>query len=45
MRHIDGLSIAEIAELLDIEPNTVSVRLGRALKYVQQLISGGIKKD
>lgn len=39
MRHIDGLSIQEIAKLLDESENAISVRLHRAMKRLQSLIT------
>ncbi len=36
MRFLDGLSVKEIAELLDQEANTISVRIHRALESIQK---------
>lgn len=38
MRYIDGLSLAEIAEILEESENNVSVRIHRALKALQTYI-------
>ena len=40
LRHIDGLPIKEIAEILGETENNVSVRIHRALKKLQFLIMG-----
>jgi len=37
MRHVDGLSITEIAEAIDESENVVSVRLHRAIKNLKKL--------
>ncbi len=39
MRHIDGLSPAEIAEIIGESTNTVSVRLHRAVKQLRVLLN------
>ncbi len=36
MRYVDDLDIAEIAEILNITPNNVSVRLNRAMKTLKE---------
>ncbi len=36
MRFLDGLSVNEIAEFLEVEPNTISVRIHRALQSLQK---------
>ncbi len=41
MRYVDDLSIAEIADILDIQENTISVRLHRAHTKLKNII----KKD
>jgi len=38
MRHIDGHSISEIAEMLDESDNVISVRLHRAIKKLKEII-------
>jgi len=35
MRFVDGMKPQEIAEMLDIEPNTISVKIHRALKELK----------
>ncbi len=37
LRYVDGLSVKEISEVLDERENTVSVKIHRALKDLQQL--------
>lgn len=37
MRYVDGLSVKEIAEVTDERENTISVKLHRALKQLQEL--------
>jgi RNA polymerase sigma-70 factor (ECF subfamily) len=37
-RHVDGLSILEIAEALDESENVISVRLHRAIKKLKEII-------
>ena len=37
MRHAEELSNAEVADLLDIDPNTARQRYGRALRQLAQL--------
>lgn len=41
MRYIQGLSPAEIAEILDESPNTVSVRITRGVKQLRTLLPHG----
>jgi RNA polymerase sigma-70 factor (ECF subfamily) len=38
MRHIDGMSVKDIAEVLGESENVISVRLHRAIKKVQKLM-------
>lgn len=38
LRFIDNMKPQEIAEILDLEPNTVSVRIHRALKQLKTLL-------
>lgn len=40
MRYIDGLSPREIAEALGESENTISVRIHRSIKKLQQILSG-----
>ena len=37
MRYVDDYSVSEIAEVLEVSPNVVSVRLNRALKKLSSL--------
>lgn len=37
MRYVEGLSVKEIAEVLDERENTISVKIHRALKELQEL--------
>lgn len=37
MRYVDGLSVKEIAEILDERENTISVKIHRAIKDLQDL--------
>ena len=39
LRHAEGLSNLEVAELLDLDPNTVRQRYGRALRRLYQRLS------
>lgn len=39
MRYVDDYSVAEIAEIIDISPNLVSVRLNRALKKLRSIFN------
>jgi len=39
MRHIDDLDPREIAQILKISPNNVSVRINRALRHLQQILN------
>ena len=39
LRHVEGLSNNEIADILDIDPNTVRQRYGRALRRLHQLLT------
>jgi RNA polymerase sigma-70 factor (ECF subfamily) len=39
LRHAEGLSNAEVADLLDIDPNTARQRYGRALRRLHQLLA------
>ena len=39
LRHAEGLSNQEVAELLDLDPNTVRQRYGRALRRLYQRLS------
>jgi RNA polymerase sigma-70 factor, ECF subfamily len=39
MHYVDGLSVQEISHLLNIKPNTVSVRLRRALQQARSLFT------
>ncbi len=41
MRYIQGLSPAEIAEILEESPNTVSVRITRGVKQLRSLLPHG----
>jgi RNA polymerase sigma-70 factor (ECF subfamily) len=41
MRYIDGLSPAEIAEILGESANTISVRLHRGIKQLHSFLSNG----
>jgi len=41
MRYIDGLSPAEIAEILGESANTISVRLHRGIKQLHSMLSKG----
>lgn len=41
MRYIQGLSPAEIAEILEESPNTVSVRITRGVKHLRTLLPHG----
>ena len=46
MRHAEELSNAEVADLLDIDPNTARQRYGRALRQLAQLFAeNGIGRD
>jgi RNA polymerase sigma-70 factor (ECF subfamily) len=46
MRHAEELSNAEVADLLDIDPNTARQRYGRALRQLAQLFEeNGIGRD
>ena len=38
MRHAEGLSTSEIADLLEIDPNTARQRYGRALRRLHRLL-------
>jgi RNA polymerase sigma-70 factor (ECF subfamily) len=38
LRYLDDLSVAEIAQLLDVSPNTVSIRIHRAAKELKNLV-------
>ena len=39
LRHVEGLSNNEIADILDMDPNTVRQRYGRALRRLHQLLT------
>jgi RNA polymerase sigma-70 factor (ECF subfamily) len=41
LRYVDDLSVQEIAEILGLTPNTVSVRLHRGLKQLRSLLHYG----
>lgn len=41
MRYIQGLSPAEIADILEESPNTVSVRITRGVKHLRTLLPHG----
>jgi RNA polymerase sigma-70 factor (ECF subfamily) len=40
MRYVEGLSVKEIAEVLDERENTISVKIHRALKELQRMFEG-----
>lgn len=39
LRHVEGLSNNEVADILDIDPNTARQRYGRALRRLHQLLA------
>ena len=39
LRHVEGLSNTEVADLLDIDPNTARQRYGRALRRFHRLLA------
>jgi RNA polymerase sigma-70 factor (ECF subfamily) len=46
LRHAEGLSNAEVADLLEINPNSVRQRYGRALRRLhERLAAQGISMD
>jgi len=46
LRHAEGLTNAEVADMLNIDPNTVRQRYGRALRRLHQRLSeAGITMD
>jgi RNA polymerase sigma-70 factor, ECF subfamily len=44
MRYVDGLSVKEISEVIDERENTISVKIHRALKQLQELFEKSEKK-
>lgn len=45
MRFVDGLSIAEVAQILEITENAVSMRLNHGLQKLREKLDINIKKD
>jgi len=44
LRYVEGLSVKEIAEVLDERENTISVKIHRALKELQSLFESHLEK-